>query len=295
LLELPRRRPAELGDQAIESLKADLHTVGWLLALEAHAGSNVVGVLGPGRARVAPPAQADVAGLRLDPGLHARDFLAGAADPAGRRRVTSFVGLSPAAAVELRVQPSRGPTDLLVFHAPPDEGSAVGLLERCDHLLAGWWRLVPRYARFGAPPVVVILSPDHHAPRRLAAVADPILVACLARIGQPPQHWDYPGRAGVVFAAESDLHAGVLEGWRLAELPPVARQRGEAVEPDVRQRGEAVEPVVRQPGEAVEPADPAAGGDRQPLELRRAPIVELADAPTGPPDSANPRSQAPWR
>jgi hypothetical protein len=288
LLELTGRRAPPLGDATLDSLRTDLHTVGWVLALEACAPADVVSVLGPGRARVAPPTGSGLADLPLDPGVHARDFVAGAADPAGRRPVESFVGISPAAAVEVRIhagtarsdaEPHETPaappatTDLLVFHAPSDTTRLVGLLERCDHLLAGWWRLVPRYARLGRPPAVVILSRDSASAARLAELADPILVACLARIGEPPDRWLYPGRSGIVFASESDLHDRQLDGWGAADLPPTVRRRVTGLESDA----------------------PLARGSDSPAGIRRGPIVGLAGAGERPPTGGPARPPAPWR
>jgi hypothetical protein len=290
LLELGGRRAPVLDDANLGSLRRDLHTVGWLLALEARAATRVVSVLGPGRARVAPPAGSGPAGLGLEPGLHARDFVCGADGNGRRRPVVEFIGVSPAAAVEVRVrrvpgQPTvdlgggsagstidlRGAsgeltTDLLVFHGPADPGEAVRLLERLDHLLAGWWRLVPRYSRLGTPPTVVILAPDPDTSIRLAEQADPVLIACLARIGEPPERWPYPARAGVVFASEPDVHRGVLDGWRVAELPP----------------------AVRAGTDGSPPAGRAA-------ELRRHPIVDLAAPTTTDPLTGKPPPPPPWR
>jgi hypothetical protein len=117
-------------------------------------------------------------------------------------------------------------TDLLLFPSPGDRSRAVALIERCDHLIAGWWALVPRYVRLGAPPTAVILCPDHEAASGLVRIADEILVACHARIGKPPEEWAYPGREGVVIAVERDLHDGRLVGYRVPSVAASARRRG---------------------------------------------------------------------
>jgi hypothetical protein len=218
---------------------------------------------------VAPPAGADVAGLGLDVGVHGRDFVSRSADGGQAGQIESFVGVSPAAAVELRVADDGGPStsDLLVFHEPLTPAGAVALLERVDHLVAGWWRLVPRYARLGRPPAVVIVAGDGPSARALGSLADRVLIACLARIGEHPSVWAYPGREGVVFAAEADLHAGVFDGWRVADLPP----------------------AVRSAGGLGGPEDAADG-----RELRRGPIVDLAEVfPTDEP--GKPGQAVPWR
>jgi hypothetical protein len=272
LLELGGRRPAVLDDENLGSLRADLHTVGWVLALEECVAGSVVSVLGPGRARVGPPTGAGLGDVGLEPGLHARDFVCGAAD-GRRRRVDAFGGVSPASAVELRVGRAGGETtDILVFHEPADVDRGVGLLERCDHLLTGWWRLVPRYARLGGRPTVVIVSRDSESAVRLAELADRILIACIARIGEPPDLWEYAGREGVVFVAEADVHRRGLDGWRVAGLPPAVR-------------------AAAGPGSA---GRPAAGGGL-PADLRWGRVVDVADATS---DSAATRPggpAAPWR
>ena len=255
LVGLTGRRAPSLDDEHLVGLRADLHVVGWLLGLEACAGAVVLSVLGPGRTRVAPPTGAGPEGLGLEPGVHARDFVRASTDRDRRRRVESFVGVSPDAAVELRIR-SAGrdqTTDLLVFNRPRETTGVFDLLERLDHLVAGWWRLVPRYVRLGRSPTVVIVSGDRDSARELAALADPILVACLARIGEPPDRWAYPGRGGVVFAAEPDIHRGVVDGWRVAELPPSVRSRTDASESTDRRDAPRWGPIV----ELADPADPS--------------------------------------
>ena len=226
LLDLGGRAAAVLGDDALPALRRDIHTVGWLLALEARAGRALVGVLGPGRARIAPGGDGGVETLDLGPGLHARDFLTG--DPGRHRRpVARFLPLAPAAVAELALDAGGPTTDLLIFFEPPGRPQAVDLLERSDHLIAGWWRVHPRYARLGAPPTVVILCADRLRAEALARTADAVLVACLARIGRAPSDWCYPGREGVHFVAESDLHDGRLTGWRVPPLVPAVRRGGD--------------------------------------------------------------------
>ena len=224
LLGLGGRTAPVLADETLAALRRDVHTVGWLLALEARAGRALLGVLGPGRARVAPGGDGGVDGLDLGPGLHARDFLTG--DPARPRRpVARFLPLAPAAVAELAFEAGGPATDLLVFSEPPGRPQAIDLLERCDHLIAGWWRTHPRYGRLGAPPTAVILCRDRLRAAALARIADAVLVACLARIGRPPSDWSHPGRDGVHFAAEPDLHAGRLVGWRVPSVVPALRCR----------------------------------------------------------------------
>jgi hypothetical protein len=118
----------------------------------------------------------------------------------------------------------------------------------------------------------VIVSRDSESAVRLAELADRILIACIARIGESPDLWEYAGREGVVFAAEADVHRRGLDGWRVAGLPPAVR-------------------AAAGPGSA---GRPAAGGGL-PADLRWGRVVDVADATS---DSAATRPggpAAPWR
>ena len=221
LLELDGRSAPVVDESTLERLRRDIHTVGWLLALEANAG--VLNVLGPGRARLAPGSGADAGLVGLPAGVHARDFLTGDPDAGPRRPVERFRPLTPAAVAEVTWVPATATTDLLVFHAPDDRTQAVALVERLDHLIAGWWRSVPRYARRGQPPAAVVVCADDCRARALADRADRVLTACLARIGQAPDEWEYPGRRGVAFVAERDVHDGRLIGWQVPAVAPSLR------------------------------------------------------------------------
>jgi hypothetical protein len=225
LLGLPPRRAPVLSDAALPDLRDDVHTVGWLLALEAVAGVALRSVLGPVRARIALPegSPATPAGLPLEPGLTARDFLLSDANGASRP-VERFAAVVPHAVAELRLR--HGSTDLLVLRESADP---AGMLERCDHLVSGWWRLVPRYLRLGRPPVVVVVCVEQARARALAELADGVLRACLARLGTPPQGWAHPGRTGICFAAERDLHERRFVAWRVPPLPLQFRAGGDSV------------------------------------------------------------------
>ena len=220
LLGVSGRRAPELRESALGSLRADVHLVGWLLALEARAGDATAEVLGPRRAGIAPGVR-EPAALDLGDRLRARDFLVSRRD-GSRVPVERFGVVRPDAALSLRIPGERSEHggDLLVV---ADAGDPIALLEAYDHLLSGWWRSVARYRRAGGPPaVVMICADDAHALARVAA-ADAVLTACLAEIGEPPQRWQRPGRERIHFVAEVDLHRGLLSGWRVPLLPPALR------------------------------------------------------------------------
>lgn len=222
LLAIAGRSAPALDARALPGLIRDLHVVGWLLAFERCAGGAVASVLGPGRAAIAPAtARLSPADLELPAGLRPRDFLH---TDGGRRPVDAFKAVRPDAVLELRrAGPGGEKTDLLVVS---DGGGEAVWLERYDHLLAGWWPTVPRYARLGAPPAVVVLCADASRARECAQLADELLTATLARIGESPAGWERPGRAGIHFAAEADAHAGSLSVLRVAAVPPAFRVPG---------------------------------------------------------------------
>jgi hypothetical protein len=46
-----------------------------------------------------------------------------------------------------------------------------------------------------------------------------VLTACRAYAGEYPADWEYPGRAGILFVAERDIHQAVLLAYRVPPLP----------------------------------------------------------------------------
>ena len=50
------------------------------------------------------------------------------------------------------------------------------------------------------------------------------------RIGVAPEDWQRPGRHGLHFVAEADLHRGELTAWTVPRLPPALRA-GSTCEP----------------------------------------------------------------
>ncbi|MGA2758287.1 MAG: replication-relaxation family protein, partial [Solirubrobacteraceae bacterium] len=219
LLGLEARRAPELRPDALPGLRADVHIVGWLLALEARAGDSLVEVLGPGRAAIVPGLR-ERSGLDACTTLRARDFLATARD-GSRAPVERFAAVRPSAVASLRSAAAPAERcDLLVV---ADAGDQPAWLEAYDHLLAGWWRSVERYRRAGRPPVVVIVCGDRAQALARVAAADAVLSATLAQIGVEPSAWERGGRAGIHFAAEEDLHHGLLHAWRVPLVPPSLR------------------------------------------------------------------------
>jgi hypothetical protein len=213
------RRAPELHEDSLDTLRADVHMVGWLLALEARAGGALVEVLGPGRAAIAPGVRGP-GELELGAGMRPRGFERSRGD-GQRTAVERFAGVRPNAVASL--SGADGPCDLLLV---VDAGEGPPWLEAYDHLLGGWWRTVERYRRAGRPPQVVVVCADSARARERARAADAVLTAAVAQIGVDPSHWRRGGREGIHFVAEPDLHHGELRSLQVAALPPTLRERG---------------------------------------------------------------------
>jgi hypothetical protein len=103
-------------------------------------------------------------------------------------------------------------------------GPRARKLERYDHFLAGWSVQTRRYGRrLEATPLVVFVCRAQDRARECARRADAVLRACRAYAGEYPFDWEYPGRERVLFAAERDVHEGVLGAFGIPRLPPDVR------------------------------------------------------------------------
>jgi hypothetical protein len=117
-------------------------------------------------------------------------------------------------------------------------GGAAAKIERYDHFLAGWSVHTVRYGRReDAMPEVVFVCRDRRRARQCAKQADVALSACRAYAGEYPFDWEYPGRERTLFAAERDVHEGLLCAYGVPRLP--ARVRVTASRGDPR-AGEAL-------------------------------------------------------
>jgi Replication-relaxation len=120
-------------------------------------------------------------------------------------------------------------------------GRVAGKLERYDHFLAGWAVHTSRYGRrLEAVPVVVFVCRDRARARECARRADSVLRACRAYAGEYPFDWEYPGRDRIVFAAERDMHEGLVRAYGVPPLPPDVRVT--AAHGDPRAREAVAEP-----------------------------------------------------
>lgn len=243
--------PASLqGGRLLRQVRHDVHVSGWVLALERALNVAPLELRGASESVISPPLRSTSNGrtalgpldLSLPGGRAPHEFLC--TDPTGARApVERFETVRPDATIELpgdlrgRIGVDGGPStgaeagtteraiDLIVeLDDRLPTGRSAGKLERYDHLLAGWSVHVKRYdPRRGALPLVVFVCRDRARARECARRADAVLTACRAYAGEYPADWEYPGREGVTFVAERDVHEGSLHGYGVPRLPPEVR------------------------------------------------------------------------
>lgn len=214
-------------DRLLQRVRYDIRAAGWALALERALALAPLTLLGPDLAPISPPARDTPQGpralgpadLSLPEGRTPHDFLR-TVDAAQRVDVQRFDTVRPDVAVR-----AAGGRELLVeLDDRLPDGPGAAKLERYDHFLSGWSAHVKRYTRPGASlPLVVFVCRDRPRARECARRADGVLVACRAYAGEHPRDWSYPGRARILFAAERDVHEGLLHAWGVAPLPPSVR------------------------------------------------------------------------
>jgi len=225
------------------ALRRGAHLTGWLLAAQQVLEAEAIQVHPRAAERLTPPPHGGrgatgpigPAQLTLPDGRRPHGFRRTPGDGSGARlEVKCFEALEPGAVVELRSGRGQIRVDLLVvWEARRPCAHVARQLERCDHLLAGWWRAVPRYARhLEAPPLVVVVCPNFDRAQATCALADDILTSCEAYAGQPPAEWRHPGRERIAFGAERDVHEGRLVALGVPLLPPALRHA------DTEEKGE---------------------------------------------------------
>jgi hypothetical protein len=238
------------GEQRLRQARHDVHVTGWALALRQTLGGGSVRLKGSAESVLSPPLRSTPHGrialgpseLRLPGGRTSHEFLA--TNEAGRRcEVERFETVRPHAIIvvprsalggesragemsaQTLVQAPAPAVDVLVElddRLPIDRGAAK--LERYDHLLTGWSVCTKRYGRrSAATPKVVFVCRDRARARECARRADRVLTASRAYAGEYPADWEYPGRARVLFAAERDIHEGLLLAYAVPRLPPEVR------------------------------------------------------------------------
>jgi hypothetical protein len=204
----------------------DLQVNGWVLALEAHAGSRRVGRwLGPGQGRLEPPRR-KVYGEWVD--VRPSEVVLGSNHRLQGYAGEHFEAVMPNATIELRLGAGdrQRRVDLLVeLDRNRGAGAAEDRLRRYDGLVSGWARMLRRYRSLGTVPVVVFVSEDERSRLKLLQVADRTLTTRIAKAGSDEREWPYLGRRSILFAIERDVHEGSLAALALPALPPDARAR----------------------------------------------------------------------
>jgi hypothetical protein len=218
-------------ESSLRHARHDVHVAGWALALVAALHGREAVIRGAEESALSPPARASEGGrgsfgvneLRLPGGRAPHSFLRDDGD--GRRvEVERFETVRPDATVEIRAGEDGPPSDVLVELDDRLGAAALRKLERYDHFLTGWSLHTPRYGRRGeAVPRVAFVCRDRARARECARRADQLLCACRAYPGEYPSEWEYPSREGVVWAAERDVHEGILFAVGLPRLPPGVR------------------------------------------------------------------------
>jgi hypothetical protein len=230
----------------LRQARRDVHLAGWVLALLAAEGDSRTRLRGREESVLSPPSRelgqnrAPLAPsqLRLPEGRVPHDFLR--YDGADRLvEVERFETVRPDAVVEL----AHTPLDVMVeLDDRLPSGAAAAKLQRYDHFLTGWSAHVRRYGEHvKAAPLIVFACRDRSRARRCAELADAALVACRAYAGEYPSNWEYLGRSRTLFAAERDLHEGLVRAYGVPSLPPAIRMSARggdpaASEPRVEQR-----------------------------------------------------------
>ena len=204
----------------------DLHVAGWLVAFDRIAGHLVRDWYGEPHGEVAPQRLVRDRWTQI----HAEDVELDSDRALRGLKLERFAAIKPDLTIELRL-PSDPPRrlDLLVEldrSRDPTTDHNVRKFRRHDALLTAWSRVHPRYRGHGEPPIVVFVLEDEPTARRFLKRADAEVTGAIARIGTGEETWEYPGRRGMVFCCERDVHMGTLRGWRLPEFPSRVRGRG---------------------------------------------------------------------
>jgi hypothetical protein len=198
-----------------------LHINGWALAFEARAGKTLRGWRGPREGRLNPPRR-KVRGewIAVEP----REITVGSSYKLRDFEPSAFEPVTPDTTLELELPMGEGKLrfDLLV------EWAGARLEDRLrgyDGLLSGWSGMLERYKTLGTPPLVLFVCEDEPSLNRLVKLADRVVTARLAKPGAVETDWPHPGRRGMFFALERDIHMGSLEALALPERAPDLRVR----------------------------------------------------------------------
>jgi hypothetical protein len=203
----------------------DLHVNGWVLALEQLAAAEMGPWRGPRESRLEPPRRKH-RGEWID--LRPSDIILGSNHRLHGSQCERLEPVSPDATVELRIPTGgqRSRLDVMVeLDRARSSGASEERLRRYDVFVSGWSRLLPRYRTLGTPPIVVFVCEDERALLSLVRIGDRALTSRIAKAGTDELEWPFPGRRGILFALERDIHEGSLRAVALPERPAELRMR----------------------------------------------------------------------
>jgi Replication-relaxation len=203
----------------------DLHTNAWLFAFERALSPKVLrGWRGPRSARLEVPRERlrgqwvsltpDT--VALGTGHHLADL-----------QLDEFRPVHPDVAVhlDLSLGDKRRRVELLIeLDRSGRPSSNHEKFRRYDALLNGWAMALPRYQKFGEPPVVLFVVEDDERAGQFLRAADRIVTGRVGKWGVPEAAWPAYGRRRMFVVAERDVHQGTLRAQRLPEHPPALRK-----------------------------------------------------------------------
>ncbi len=219
---------AEWADPQVKDARrvlGDLHTNGWMLALQRMAPRAVRTWRGPDEARVRPPRRRERGGW-VD--LRPQDLAVGGSRKLNGIDAGDLRPVAPNAAVEIQLQTDGTPLrfDLLVqLTRDPGSSSLEAKLRAYDAFITGWASTLDRYKTLKTSPIAVFVAEDERAALTILAAADRALTGSQGKAGEPESEWPFPGRRNLFIAIERDIHIGSLAALQLPEHPPELRER----------------------------------------------------------------------
>ncbi len=208
----------------------DLHVNGWVLALREVVGPRAVGSWrGPSEGRLYAPRNRRGRGTESET-IRPGQIVLGSNHRLQNFGAEQFEPVSPDATVELKFGNGEARTRVdLMIDLDRSRGfdATRQRLIAYDGLISGWARLVGRYKKGDLVPMVVIVSEDEHGLLNVLKIADSALTTRIAKAGTDEMSWPHPGRRGILFAVERDIHEGSLRALALPEHPPEVRIRAE--------------------------------------------------------------------
>lgn len=207
----------------------DLQLNAWVLAYRRALGAGLLSW--EGESDIQPPKQARGGQLRLEDDWSAEGL---------RHREARL--LRPDAMLEIARPDKPGSRTFLIEH---DRTRRIDKnyekLRRYDAFLTWWWRHTAYIDQGGGAPWVLFVCQDDAQREIFLAAADRELTGHRWHPSAAPADYVYPGRRRILFAAEPDAHAGLLEARRVPTFPPghPARAGDEAEVRGVRLPGPA--------------------------------------------------------